>query len=239
MSTPDEAADAGVAVAVTPLRVALIACSASKLPRPALACDLYTGDLFRRALAYATQPGLFDRVYILSARHHVVRLDETLAPYDRCLADRTREERAEWGCVVMESLRALHPAAERVEATFLAGADYREPVATAFARYGPPWTLKAPLKGLGIGRQRSWLAKHTTAHGPRPLTETDRRILDALGQGGPLKRSHLKARIERSQGVVASALAQLKREGRVVQVDGEEAGTWALAEDEARRRPTG
>lgn len=66
--------------------VAVIPCSATKLDRPAPAAELYAASAyFRGALAAALAET--DEVYVLSARHGLVALDEVLAPYDVRMGD--------------------------------------------------------------------------------------------------------------------------------------------------------
>lgn len=67
------------------MMIALIACSAAKLPSPAPARDLYQGQLFRAARAWAEAHA--DAWYILSALHHVLDPAEVVEPYNLSLAD--------------------------------------------------------------------------------------------------------------------------------------------------------
>jgi Family of unknown function (DUF6884) len=63
-----------------PRVVTLVGCGKAKLERPAPARFLYTGNLFRAALEHATATS--DVVFIVSAKHGLVELDDTLEPYD-------------------------------------------------------------------------------------------------------------------------------------------------------------
>ncbi|GMV44029.1 MAG: hypothetical protein AMXMBFR64_57450 [Myxococcales bacterium] len=72
-------------------RIAIIACSRTKLLHAAPARDLYQGQLFRASVAYAE--ATCDRWYVLSALHHVVDPDEVLEPYERSMADVIRSGR--------------------------------------------------------------------------------------------------------------------------------------------------
>lgn len=75
-------------------RIALVGCTKGKLPARAPARDLYVGDLFAKARAYAQT---FDAWYVLSARHGLVLPDEVIEPYDVTLGDKRRDRRSTRG----------------------------------------------------------------------------------------------------------------------------------------------
>lgn len=105
----------------TPLpRFCLIACSATKAAAAAPAADLYRGDLFRKALAWARRDA-YDEVAILSARHGLVPLHQMLQPYDDSLTVATLQERRRWAARVLASLQERWPLAQACAVTFLAG----------------------------------------------------------------------------------------------------------------------
>jgi hypothetical protein len=128
-------------------RLTLIACSKAKLPHAAQARDLYQGDLFRKARAWAEKRGA--RWLILSARHGLVQPQHWLAPYNETLADLPRSQRFHWGERVRAQLDALDQLQQPLE--ILAGRAYRG-----------AWTVgldvTVPLAGLGIGAQKARLA---------------------------------------------------------------------------------
>lgn len=63
----------------------VVACSGPKVDHPAPAGELYTGQLFRTSLAAALAEAGGDRsrVYVLSALHGLVAIDDIVAPYDQ------------------------------------------------------------------------------------------------------------------------------------------------------------
>lgn len=77
-----------------PVRVALVGCGAAKLPGRHRARDLYTGSLFRAALAHAERSA--DEVLILSALHGLVGLDDELDAYNVRLDKYRDAERDQW-----------------------------------------------------------------------------------------------------------------------------------------------
>lgn len=64
--------------------VVIIPCGAEKVDAPAAARDLYVGNMFATALRTAQSDafGLDPIVYVLSAKHGLLRLDDEVAPYD-------------------------------------------------------------------------------------------------------------------------------------------------------------
>jgi hypothetical protein len=136
------------------IRVGLVGCGSRKGAAPAKARDLYEGCGFADQLGYATRPGRYDRVYILSAKFLLVGLDQVVPPYDVSLDDYSRVERLAWGRMVADLLFAqLKGVPARVEV--LAGAKYVAPFRAA-VRPGWGWDVRAPLEGLSQGRRRGW-----------------------------------------------------------------------------------
>ena len=66
---------------------AVIPCGAAKLGTSAPAAEFYTGSMFKDALETARQHFSDDKIFVLSAKHGLVRLDTVLDPYDLKLGD--------------------------------------------------------------------------------------------------------------------------------------------------------
>jgi hypothetical protein len=133
--------------------IGLVSCGATKLDRPAPARELYTSELFRRSLAYAERR--CQHVYVLSAKHRMVELDQMVEPYEQRLGAAT--ERKQWGDAVARELVARHGG--DVAALVLAGAEYADAVRLSWL-----WTpgarelyIVAPLAGLQVGQRLRWL----------------------------------------------------------------------------------
>jgi len=143
-----------------PERFVIVGCSATKRKlaegEEVAACALYTGDLFRKSLAYARTLAADDRIWIASAMYGLVALDTPIDSYDFHLPSR-KAEREAWGERVLADLRRLVAADAQVELVILAGRAYAEPL-----RWATPghWTIEEPLGRLFIGSRRAWLAKH-------------------------------------------------------------------------------
>ena len=132
--------------------VILIGCSKTKAERSTTARRLYRGDLFRKSVAYAERQGA--RWFILSARYGLLHPDAFADPYELTLAELSPLERLQWG----ERVAAQLPTAPLV---FLAGKLYREAILASPMMNHTRASCTAPLAGMGIGQQKSWLAQHT------------------------------------------------------------------------------
>ena len=73
-------------------KVVLVACVATKNPKPAPAEELYASDLFKKSMDYAKKLTDPEDVYILSAKHHLLPIRKKIAPYDMTLNDFDKEE---------------------------------------------------------------------------------------------------------------------------------------------------
>jgi len=137
------------------MHVVLISCASAKLDRAAPAALLYVSPLFKLMLRYAQQ--LDPRaIFVLSAKHGLVGLDETIEPYDVTLNTMTLQERKAWADGVLAQLRTVANT-DADSFTLLAGAKYREFLEPALQH------CNVPLAGLSIGRQLQWLRARTEA----------------------------------------------------------------------------
>lgn len=83
--------------------VYLISCCAEKLPYAAPAKDLYQSKGFKERLSIAKSHNP-DEILILSAKHHIVELDQVLEPYDVCLSNQTTGEQKKWAEICLVAL---------------------------------------------------------------------------------------------------------------------------------------
>lgn len=134
-------------------RVALIGCGSQKAPTYSLARDLYVSPLFKATLAHA-EAGGFDAVYIVSAKHGLLQLEDAVAPYDFTLDEMTRDDRAWWAHLVMCQVQRWHEGA--VELSVFAGAAYVEPLRWQLPEFAG-WTITEPMSGLQVGERLHWL----------------------------------------------------------------------------------
>lgn len=147
--------------------IGLVSCGASKLDRPAPAAELYTSSLFRLSLEHAR--ATCETIYVLSALHGLLPIDEVIAPYDRRLGG--KKDREAWARRVASNIAAKHPKSEPI--TILAGLDYAGPLRVALLTMdgyqrvnkhadhyewrGWRGAVEFPLAGLTMGRRLQWL----------------------------------------------------------------------------------
>lgn len=134
--------------------VVLISCVKGKKAHKARCRDLYDSDLFRKSLAYAEKlkPSA---VYVLSAKHGLLDLDEEIDPYEQTLKTTRIGDVRVWAERVLEQLRKVSDLrADRF--TFLAAERYRRFLAPHMPHHD------VPMQGLGIGRQLQFLKERAS-----------------------------------------------------------------------------
>lgn len=133
------------------ISIGLVGCSGPKLEEPAPAQQLYTSQLFRSALAVAERR--HDVVYVISAKHELVALDQVVAPYDLTMGEVAKEWRAVWGVRVWGSIQSRHREGD-LQIYIYAGKDYARPIRRAAMHRA---TFHEPLAKMQIGQRLSWL----------------------------------------------------------------------------------
>jgi hypothetical protein len=123
-------------------QIALIACTKTKADCPSPAGLLYQSPLFRKSLLYALSRT--DRVFILSAKHGVLQLNDFVEPYELSIKNLSPIQKSEWVNRVGERLKELIAAKDKVHV--LAGY-YR-----FFGRLGArsPCLLRANRWAIGL-----------------------------------------------------------------------------------------
>ena len=129
--------------------IILISCVSKKLNYGAKAKDLYISPLFKYSLAYARKlnPNM---IYILSAKHGLVDLNEYIEPYNETLNEKRTHEVKEWAKKVVNQMNKKHDL-DKDKFIFLAGNKYRKYILPHLKNY------EIPLDGLGIGKQLAFL----------------------------------------------------------------------------------
>ena len=130
-------------------RVVLISCVSKKLDTRAPAEELYTSTLFKLNLRYARalEP---DAVYVLSAKHGLLALEDEIEPYDETLNKMPSAARKAWANRVIAQLGERFDL-EQDHFIILAGERYRQYLIPYLAAY------EIPLQGLPIGKQLQFL----------------------------------------------------------------------------------
>lgn len=138
--------------------IVLLSCVSKKLHHRAKAADLYISPLFKLSLEYARslRP---DAIYILSAKHGLLSLDQEIRPYDITLNDMREREVRKWAERVTRQIEAEFDL-DRDRVIFLAGQRYRKYLCPRIRNH------EIPMEGLSIGRQLQFL-KEKMVHGGR------------------------------------------------------------------------
>lgn len=144
--------------------IVLISCSSKKLSGRMKAKDLYNSDLFQSSLDYANSIK-HDKIYILSAKYHLLDLETEIEPYNVTLSyispkDRqpdliilNNEQKKFWSNTVVSQLKRVSD----IENDFfiiLAGKEYVEPLKKSIKN------LDNKLIGLRNGERLQWLKRN-------------------------------------------------------------------------------
>ena len=140
-------------------KIVLISCVSRKGKVKAKAKDLYKGALFSNSLSYgqALKP---DKIFILSALHHLLDLDTEIEPYDVTLSyvspnNRkkkpnlkvlTNEEANLWGTKVCEELKKVADI-KNDRFIVIAGQAYLKPIQNCLT------LIEEPLNGIVQGKR--------------------------------------------------------------------------------------
>lgn len=136
--------------------VYLVSCVSLKADGRRPAAELYQSDWFRKARTYVEATGC--RWFILSAEHGLLHPSDRIDPYDTTLAAMGAHGRREWGNRVAAQLDMVLGGEFTGDIVFLAGKHYRTPLLD-YAGH----RARVPMEGLGIGQQKSWLARQVTS----------------------------------------------------------------------------
>jgi hypothetical protein len=140
-------------------RIVLISCASRKGIIKAKARELYKGPLFTNSLAYGISLNP-DKIFILSALHHLLDLDTEIEPYNVTLCNipknkrksdlkiLTAIEKNDWGKKVIEKLK-IEADIKKDEFIILAGQEYIKPI----EGYITNNNLKKPLEGKRVGER--------------------------------------------------------------------------------------
>ena len=134
-------------------KIVLLSCTKSKLSEPSEAQDLYSASpMFRKTLEYgkSLKP---DKMFILSALHHLVPLTKVLEPYDKTLKDMPADEKQKWGEEVIKQMKEQGIDLQHDKFVFLTGNEYFKP----FKQFIPASNIELPMAGKRMGERLKWL----------------------------------------------------------------------------------
>ena len=131
--------------------IVLLSCTKSKTPHPAPAKELYSASpMFQKTLEYGKQLKP-DKMFILSAKHHLVPLDKKLAPYDLTLKDMKSDDKKSWGEKVLAQMKEKGLSLDNDTFIFLTGSEYMKPLTGALKN------IETPLSNKKFGERLKWL----------------------------------------------------------------------------------
>lgn len=130
-------------------RIFLLSCVKKKKPFRTRAGDLYDSALFRKMLRYAQRRNP-DEIFILSAKHGLLSLDDIVDPYEQTLKTMPAPLIRFWAARVLQQLQERADL-KRDRFTILASEKYRRHLLPHLQHYC------IPMKGLSIGRQLQFL----------------------------------------------------------------------------------
>lgn len=134
-------------------KVVLLSCTKSKTKHAAPAQELYSASpMFQKTLEYgkSLKP---DKMYILSAKHHLVPLTKKLEPYDKTLKEMPKDEKEKWGEETIKQMKSSGINPEKDHFIFLTGSEYMKPL----AKYIPDSNVEKPMEGKRFGERLKWL----------------------------------------------------------------------------------
>lgn len=129
-----------------------LSCTKEKESKRCKACDMYMpSSLFSKSYEYAKSLNP-DKIYILSAKHHLLPLSREIAPYNQTLNDAGVEERKEWAEEVLKQMKKAG-IDFNAKTYFFCGNNYIEFLEDHFPNG------KSMYAGKGIGEIMHWLDK--------------------------------------------------------------------------------
>jgi hypothetical protein len=134
-------------------RIVLLSCTKSKIDRTAPAQELYSASpMFQKTLEYGKKLKP-DKMFILSAKHHLVPLTKELAPYDKTLKEMPKDEKEKWGEETVKQMKSAGINPEKDKFIFLTGSEYLKPL----TKYIPEENMETPMEGKRFGQRLKWL----------------------------------------------------------------------------------
>jgi hypothetical protein len=126
--------------------------------------------MFQKTLEYgkSLKP---DKMYILSAKHHLVPLTKTLEPYDKTLKEMPKDEKEKWGEETVKQMKSSGINPEKDTFVFLTGSEYMKPL----AKYIPDGNIEKPMEGKRFGERLKWLNSQV-----QKLTEAFKRLKNLI-----------------------------------------------------------
>jgi len=131
-------------------KIVLLSCVSKKKSFATRAEELYESSFFKYALKYAKKQEP-DHIFILSALHGLVELNQILAPYNVTLNNMSTKDRKQWTSQVFIQMQNKKVDLSHDHFIILAGEKYRQYLLPFMKNYS------IPMQGLPIGKQLQFL----------------------------------------------------------------------------------
>ena len=141
--------------------VYLIGCTKRKQNYKCCAEEMYmTSTLFQASLNYALSKveNKYDQIFILSAKYHLISLNQLIKPYDLTLKKMKQLEIKQWSKIVYEQLKTKFDI-NNTHFIFLAGNNYIKPLIPYLDKN--KYINPIPLEYRVIGKRIKWLKENS------------------------------------------------------------------------------
>lgn len=132
--------------------IVFIGCVKLKQNKSCTAEEMYISTLFKYSLGYAKKikPR---KIFILSAKHGVLELNDVIAPYNETLNTKTKKEKQLWAYKCYCQLKEKQIDFDE-PVVWLCGENYRKYLMQKFKNNN------VPINGLGLGNQLKFYKKN-------------------------------------------------------------------------------
>jgi len=121
--------------------IVLLMCGKNKLSQKAKAKDLYTSPRFQKSIQYAKTLTDYTNIYVLSAKHGLLGLEQEIDPYDQSLYKMSVQNKKAWADMVIKSLSNISNLKED-KYIFLTDDDYNKELLPFLSN------IELPLKSI-------------------------------------------------------------------------------------------
>lgn len=130
--------------------IVFIGCCKTKREYPCTALEMYQGHIFKKSYLYVKKKYPQAKVYILSAKYGLLRLDKEIKPYELTLNTFRDAEIKKWSKGVYKQLVQEGISSDE-EAIFLCGVKYYKYLQRLFK------SVVIPMKNMPMGKCMQWL----------------------------------------------------------------------------------